>query len=368
MFWYLFICALMLYPWMIHRGGLRTGKKTEYLALGIACTMLWFFMALRNVTVGVDTQYYCYVFTQFEDIPLHKVFTAVTYATESQTWEFDFEPGYRLVNKLASLLGSHPQIITVVNSTIIMVLLYRLIRNQSPMVLVSVWLYITLGVYQTEMNVTRNAIAILIIYNACVFMERREMWKYILCCVAGAMFHVTALVFIPLYWVYHRVALTPKRCVTVVLCFVLLGASFPVLGPYIQNVVPSALAEYFEGDVDSLSSLLVGVLNAMVFFVVYFMMERKERSLLYTEHKFGMMMFVLNLCFFGLNIGLADAARMAGLFGAYMMILIPRMLQRVSRHRRGLAVLLVVLFCGAQYVLRLCINNIGGTMPYEFFA
>lgn len=368
MFWYLFICVLMLYPWMIHRGGLRTGRKTEYLALGIACTILWFFMAMRSVNVGMDTQYYCYVFTQFEDIPFRDVFTAVTYANESQSWDFDFEPGYRLVNKLASLLGSHPQIITVVNSTIIILLLYRLIRNQSPMCMVSIWLYITLGVYQTEMNVTRNAIAILIVYNACRFVEQKKMWQYIMCCIIGAMFHVTALVFIPLYWVYHHVALTPKRCTAVVVCFVLLGAAFPVLGPHIQYIVPAGLAKYFEGDVESLSSLLVGVLNAMVFFVVCYMMERKDRKLLYTDHKFGMMLFVLNLCFFGLNIGLADAARMAGLFGAYMMILIPQMLQQVPRHRRSVAVLLVVLFCGAQYVLRMCINNIGSTLPYEFFA
>ena len=103
MLWYLVICALMLYPYAIARAGDLSGRKTKHIALMTAIVILWFFMAFRGLKVGVDTKHYAYVFTQFDDIPFSKVFTAVTYANESESWAFDFEPGYRLANKVLSL-------------------------------------------------------------------------------------------------------------------------------------------------------------------------------------------------------------------------------------------------------------------------
>ena len=103
MFWYLVICVLMLYPYAIARAGSLTGRRTKHIALMNACLILWFFMAFRGLRVGVDTKHYAYVFSQFDDIPFSRVFTAVTYANESESWAFDFEPGYRLANKLLSM-------------------------------------------------------------------------------------------------------------------------------------------------------------------------------------------------------------------------------------------------------------------------
>ena len=81
-----------------------------------------------------------------------------------------------------------------------------------------------------------------------------------------------------------------------------------------------------------------------------------------------MTMLVVNLCFFGLNIGLGYASRMAALFGPYIIILIPRLLTLIpDRVRRMDTARLLMALCFVQYVLRMCINNIGGSMPYTFF-
>ena len=96
MLWYLVICAMMLYPFAIARAGTLTGRSTKHIALFTACTILWFFMAFRGGRVGVDTKHYAYVFSQFRNIPFSRVFTAVTYANESESWAFAFDPGYRL--------------------------------------------------------------------------------------------------------------------------------------------------------------------------------------------------------------------------------------------------------------------------------
>ena len=104
MFWYIVICILMLYPFSMVWAGSVSGKNTNHLALVSACMILCFFMAMRGWNIGVDTKYYCYVFEQFRDIPWSKILTAKTYATEAANWSFDFEPGYRIYNKILSLI------------------------------------------------------------------------------------------------------------------------------------------------------------------------------------------------------------------------------------------------------------------------
>ena len=241
MLWYLVICALMLYPYAIARAGSLSGRKTKHIALMNACLILWFFMAFRGLRVGVDTKHYAYVFSQFDDIPFSKVFTAVTYANESESWAFDFEPGYRLANKILSLFFRSSQAITVFNSTVIMVLWYFLIKRESPNFLLSIWLFITLGIYQTEMNVTRNAIAILMVYNGFPFLRRREFPKYLAVCVFASLFHVAALVLLPVYFLVWGVKLSPKRMLLLIGTFCCVGVIFPLLSPILSAIVPLSL-------------------------------------------------------------------------------------------------------------------------------
>ncbi len=367
MLWYLFLCVLMLYPYAIARAGSLSGRKTKHIALMNACLILWFFMAFRGLQVGVDTKHYAYVFSQFEDIPLYKVFSAVTYGSESETWTFDFEPGYRLANKLLSLFFTSSQAITVFNSTVIMVLWYFLIKRDSPNFLLSVWLFITLGIYQTEMNVTRNAIAILMVYNAFPYLRRRDLPRYLAACLLASMFHVAALVLLPVYFLVWGVKLKPRGMTAVVLASCALGFLFPYISPFISSLVPGRFAKYLQGNNEKLGSLIVGVLNGGFFLLTLWLIPRKNRQRVFTRERLGVMLLTINLCFFGLNIGLGDASRMAALFGPYLVILIPRMLTLIeNRDRRRNAAALIVGLSFIQYVLRMCINNIGGTLPYAF--
>lgn len=368
MLWYIVICVAMLYPLSIVYVGDLSGKKTQQIALFSGCVILWFFMAMRSNAVGVDTQYYSYVFTQFADIPLSRVFTAVTYATESETWAFDFEPGYRLMNKVVSFFCADPQVITIVNSTIIIALLYRLIRRYSANFLLSLWLYLTLGIFQTEMNVTRNAIAILIVYNGFSYIQSKNAGKYVLCCLAASLFHVASLVFIPVYWIAQVYRPTMKNCMLLVGAFFFLGIVLPVFRPFIRMLLPDALDKYFMRGNDNFASILVGLFNAAVFLMVYLMLGRKSRPRVFQECATGVIMLTINMCLFGLNLGLDYAARMAALFGPYIIILIPQMMECFdSEAKKKDAAFLVALVCGLQYILRMCVNNIGGTIPYEFF-
>lgn len=367
MFWYLLICILMLYPCCIQQAGRLAHKETNRLSLRIACSILLFFMALRDISVGTDTKYYCYVFEQFADIPLSKVFSAVTFATDSETWSFDFEPGYRLHNKIWSFFCSAPQTITVVNSILIIILLYKWLEAESPSYLLSIWLYITLGLYQTQMNTTRNSIAIFMVFISMKYAHQKRFWIYTGLILLSGCIHKTALIFLPLYWIInHRLRI--RQAFGYILSAAVIGLNFNLFRSLIINVLPYRIGKYFENPNLKPEMLIVGLFYLFLVGLILIFMNQNERKQVTKLFPIGLWMFTLNLCCFGLNLGINAAARMAALFGPYIILFIPQLLSCIqcSRRRRQITGL-VVLGCGAQYVLRMMINNIGGTMPYDFF-
>ena len=368
MFWYIVICALMLYPMSLVRAGNLSNRKTQQVALLSACFILLLFMGLRHVSVGVDTQYYAHVFTQFSGIPLKNVFTAKTYATSSQTWSLDFEYGYRLYNKLLSYLSNKRQTITFCNSLFIIVLLYRVIRKYSSNYMLSIWLYITLGIFQTEMNVARNAIAILLVYLALDQVEKKRPVRYVLACLLAASFHKAAVLFIPVYWLVRAVRWKPRSMAAVILVSLAVGLVFPLIAPVLRSFLPYSITRYFVSTNSKLEAVVVGLFYLVLFLMVLYFMNRQQRQKVFSECSMGLTMFTLNLSCFGLSFGVGYAARAAALFGPYMLLFIPQMLQRIENPDKRRAVsAMVVLVCGCQYVLRMLINNIGGTLPYSFF-
>ena len=368
MFWYIIICFIILYSYILVSVGKLSGNNAENLLLKITCGILLFFMGLRAINVGVDTKYYGFVFSQFSEISWSKIFTAVTYATEERTWAFEFEPGDLLINKVLSCLGNSPQIITFFNSAIIIILLYFLIKSESKDQMLSIWLYVTLGFFQTEMNVTRNAIAIFLVYNAFYYIQKKNLLKYALYIIGATMIHKSAVVFFPLYWLVPRITLDVKKMLVFITSGIFLGLNFQVIGPVIRAIVPFGLDKYFSSSNDKMETLIVGMLYAGIVCGIFFLTNKEECSNSVKNNQIGSWMFTLNLCFFGLNIGLGSAARMAAVFGPYIIIYIPQLLDSISLPKNKKTVTwIVILICGIQYILRMFINNIGGTMPYQFF-
>lgn len=367
---YIVICALMVYPLFLIALGARKGINAEKIADFIACCILAFFMAFRAQSVGVDTKYYCIAFQQFKDIPWSEVLSATIYGNpgKSRTFTFDFEPGYRIVNKLLTYISDTPQLITIVISLTIMVLVFCLVTTQSQMPLLSIWLYITLGIYQSEMNVSRNAIAILICYLAFTYIRKKDAFHYVICVLAGALIHETVLVFLPLYWIIRNVRFTLKRMYLMMFLFAGGGFLLRIAGFLFKSYLPKRYAGYLSSGDFSLSSILVGVFELFLFLLLWVQMNRKEKEGLIINRQIGGWMLMLNMCAFGLNFGIEAGSRIAALFGPYLICYVPQMIFCMEdKKKRKRATVLVAVICFAQYVVRLRINNIGGTMPYLFF-
>ena len=368
MFWYNVILILLAFPLSLAFVGYVRKINMRVLVLPLSLLILFFFMSCRAESVGADTAQYIYGFKQICNTSLRDL-TGTTIFGLGGNYRLNFEYGYRLYNKVVSFFSTDGQAITVANSLMIFLLLSKLLKTQSAYAFLSIWLYITLGTFQTQMNMSRNAIAILICYLGLRYIEKRNPVKYLLCILIATLFHSSSILFFPFYWLVDRIRLTPRILRWILIVAIALGFSFSVFKPLLVSRLPFGFGRYFGNDTQKFSSLLVGVFHVLLLLQTWLLTEHTQRKAAVQDERVGMWMFVGDVFFFCVGYDIAAASRMAALFGPYLMVLIPNLLRKGIRsdRRRLLAIALIMTLTGVQYIIRLSINNIGSTMPYKFF-
>ena len=248
-----------------------------------------------------------------------------------------------------------------------MALLGKLIKGHSPYVFLSAWLYITLGIYQTQMNMARNAIAILICYLGCKYIAEHNVIKFLICVTIATLFHSSSVLFIPVYWLVTKTKLTGKQVEKILLLS--MSCAFSFVRPLFVRFLPFGFGRYFAGNTSKFESLVVGVFHLVVVAIVIFFTDKHDRTKMFEREAIGVWMLVLEMLFFCIGYDVAAATRMAALFGPYLIIFIPRLIKTgiKSKTMRLNVIALIVIMSGVQYIARLQINNIGLTMPYQFF-
>ena len=274
-----------------------------------------------------------------------------------------------MYNWALGLFFSHPQAVTAANSVIIILLLYRFIRRESRYALLSIWLYLTFGLFQTEMNMARNAIAILWGLCATRYIEEKRPVRFVLNILGASLFHQTALIFLPLYWLANGVRITLKRFRRLLLAAAISGFCIFLVRPCLHLFVPERYERYLYVSSPDTEGVLLGAFYFMVILAVLMLLRRPNRAAALRISPVGNWFFLLNVFFFSVSYTLIAATRAAALFSPYFIAYIPQLLERgvQSESRRRFAFAAVAAVCGIVYVLRLTVNNIGGTMPYEFF-
>ena len=368
MYWYIVILALLLLPLPLSYIGHKYEANLDRLLFYYSSLVLLFFMACRSVYVGADTKQYVAAFEQISRVPLAQIFNVSIYS-HSGGYRFNFEYGYILLNSIIGIFSKNSQAITIVVSCLIIGLLVYLVKENSHLPLLSVWLYLTLGIYQTQMNMSRNALAIFICYAAFIFIERKQPIKYVLFTLFAMTIHLSSILFLPMYWLVNKIKLTKKRVYIFFFIAIFSGILFSLNRFYFFGFIPFNFVRYFFGETTKFEAFLLVLWHVVIFGIVILFTEKLWITRITKFLPIGIWMLLMEIFFACVGYGIPYAFRMAALFGPYIIFLIPEMLYSgiPDPHKRQLSTLIIFLLCGIQYVVRLNINNIGLTMPYSFF-
>lgn len=155
--------------------------STDKLYLAGCLFAMFVVCAFRSLSVGYDTDNYVIMFWHPEIL------------NEQIDGADKYEIGYVLLVKFLRLFGDHALIYLVGTSLIVFIGIYLFIRNNCKGNYAVALMVFTAFLYYITFSAIRQAIALAIVTNSIYFLKKRKWIPAILLIIAGAFFHMTAL-------------------------------------------------------------------------------------------------------------------------------------------------------------------------------
>lgn len=173
-------------------------KTVNHKSFWTPLVLLSIFAGVRNYTVGSDAPTY-----------------TANFRYNLSAYNYDFnenvEYGFQLFEYSLLNLTHNYFWLFFISSIIIVGCFLIVIKKYSNNYFASIYLYITLGVYTFFFNGLRQGMAVAILALATPYLINKNTVRYFLIIAIASMFHISALVIIPFYFLTHiRIKLTYK--------------------------------------------------------------------------------------------------------------------------------------------------------------
>lgn len=355
MAWYIFVFVIIIFLMIINK---MSSKRTHTVIFQIAMIILVFFACFRGTEVGKDT--YSYI----------RLFHRIANCNWKDLYNFSnntgYEIGYVVYNKCLSLITTDDQIITIANSGILFILLAKLLKKL-PNPIEGLYLFITFGLYQASFNIVSSMIASLMIINELECIQQKNWKRYVSCVLFASFFHRSVLIFLVLY-VIGNIEINMKRLIVIVSASFIFSRLYNQLYFIIVRFIPSQYIRYLEraeGD-NGIILIFHSVILACILGTQYLTSSCSE--IVNQNTKIYLWGTILELGAFVFSYNALVFSRVAYLFMPTFVMYILFAIQNISySNNRKILKNFLLIVIGIQYVLRLNINNIGSSMPYEFF-
>lgn len=114
------------------------------------------------------------------------------------------EPGYYVLDQVVVGVGGGPELVYALASAIFLGFTYRFIIEQSPKIPLSLILLFLSDIFMFSLSGIRQAVATAIAFYALKYVTRRQVLPFLAYMALAASFHVSVLIFLPLYLLGSR--------------------------------------------------------------------------------------------------------------------------------------------------------------------
>ena len=242
--------------------------------LFVGSLILVLFAGFRSSSVGTDTNNYVGIFKSINRSNLTGMDTSLEYL-------------FIILNKVAYFFSEDYISLLICIAIITVYFNIKVIARLSINLWLSVFIYITLGCYVFFFNGARQAIAVAIIGMAILQIYNRNLKKYIFWVFIATLFHKTALVMLPLYFLnFNKFSI--KKSVAIGFMFTAIIVSMSLLLSLASSDISDRYSAY-EGRGASGAYILTFFYIVNTIFLVYL---KKRISTLHIKKY----IFFLNLC------------------------------------------------------------------------
>jgi hypothetical protein len=181
--------CLLSFALLSEFGYFKNSKTAKAAFLSVGSAILFFVSAFR-FDVGADYRPYTNAFNNLVILP------TIELANQRM------EKGYIFVNRYIQLFINDFQMLFVVISLIVILLVYAMLLRYCKNPSLGLLCFYLLGFYFNSMNFMRNVIAALIVVFAYKYIKEKSFMKFIVVVLLASTFHISALAFIPFYFIF----------------------------------------------------------------------------------------------------------------------------------------------------------------------
>ncbi|MEB3100784.1 EpsG family protein [Ferviditalea candida] len=233
---------------------------------------------------------------------------------------FSGDFGFNLLQMLLQQFTADPQYLIFWVALFTNALIIPVLYKYSSLFELSVFLYITTGMYLTSMNGIRQFLAASIIFAATKYIFEGNWKKYFAGVLLASTIHQSALILIPVYFIVRQKAWTRQTL------FLLLAAIFIVVGfNQFSHLLYSAIQDTRYSQYRNLeqhgANMMRAVVAAIPLILAYLGRERLRGIFPKSD-------YIVNMCLINLMVMMISTqqwifARFSFYFGLYELILIP---------------------------------------------
>lgn len=155
-----------------------------------------FVIGFRDLTVGMDTQNYAYLYSAIGRLSWKEIFNGTA------TTAYSLDSGWVICTKIFTVFSLNYYAFQFVYSVIYMCLSANFIHKLSSNAFVATVVFMGMGLLYYPTNIQRQALATMILMNGWIFFKEKKTVKSITCFLIAVLFHLSACVFGVVYIVY----------------------------------------------------------------------------------------------------------------------------------------------------------------------
>jgi len=299
--------------------------KPNRLLLLAAGSCLILVAGLRN-NIG-DTFYYMHAYT-----------------TDTFNWSTILagkDSGFGLLQMTLKSLSPDPQLLVFVTALITNLLLLLVLYRYSPLFELSVYIFLTSGMFVTSMNGIRQYLAAALTFAATKYLLSGDWKKYFLVVLLAGTLHQSAFVLIPIYFLVRRKAWTGQTFL-LLLGAVVLVFGFNQFAGLLFNALADTQYSHYQNFDEGGANIIRVVIEAVP--LVFAFLGRERMRELFPKIDIFVNLSLLSLVFMLIATQNWIFARMTIYFSLYQLIMIAWMIKAFRPKDRRLIYLAVLVF------------------------
>lgn len=314
---------------------------------GLTTLQMVALIALRKVTVGIDTQSYVRRFDYVNRVDLS---TALNYEVN--------EKGFTLLNRLIGRYTTDVRWLFVISAILMIIPVGIYIYKHSPMPFLSFMLYCSFPYYVFCFSGMRQGLAYALTLYSYKYIKEKKLIKFLILIIIAFYFHKSALVFLPAYFIGQ---MKLNKFV-----FILSGA----IGAFIyafRNLLAGFVAENMFETYEVMSSRtsewsIMCIIIVLVGIILFDHVKKEEPD---CDSIYCIMIIGAVLTLF--QTVTSNGARIVDYYYMYVIIFIPKIVYALRENKIVVLGSYVIVILSLLLLYRNLSSNIFSVVPYKFF-